>query len=151
MLEDDPTYLPGPPGVQSQAQQILRLSFNRNRAVRNAIADWTEHCERVSCHSTSNIYTECTEYDTLLDFGESVIPQVMLQYLQDMETQSAGGSLASGASGIGRGVLFWYELLHEIMWGMKTGLQTVEFGAVFQQWERWFQEEEAESAPREGS
>ncbi|KAK4173719.1 hypothetical protein QBC36DRAFT_389517 [Triangularia setosa] len=118
------------------ALQILRLSFDRNRAVRNTLADWTEYCERVSRHSTSTIFTECAEYDTLLGFGQSIIPRVMLQYAHDIKTQSG---LVLSASGIGQGVLFWYELLHELVWGRKTGMQTVVFGEMYKWWEEWFQ------------
>jgi hypothetical protein len=64
-----------------------------------------------------------------------------------MKTQSDG---VVSASGIGRGVLFWYELLHDLMWGSKTGLQTVQFGEVYKRWENWFQEGEGESAPKSG-
>ncbi|KAK4194236.1 hypothetical protein QBC40DRAFT_291111 [Triangularia verruculosa] len=136
-LETDPLYLPGSSEVGPPALQILRLSFDRNRAVRNALADWAEYSEQVSRHSTSTMYTECAEYDTLLGFGKSIIPQVMLQYAHDIKAQSGAGVVS--ASGIGRGVLFWYELLHELVWGCKTGVQTVEFGEMYKRWEAWFQ------------
>ncbi|KAK0721317.1 hypothetical protein B0T21DRAFT_351282 [Apiosordaria backusii] len=152
-LETNPFYLPGPPAEvgSSRALQILRLSFDRNRAVRNALADWAEYSERVSRHSTSTMYTECAEYDTLLGFGQSIIPQVMLQYAHDIKVQSGGGGVLVSASGIGRGLLFWYELLHELVWGGKTGVQTVEFEEMYKRWEAWFQGGGGvEDAPRFG-
>ena len=116
--------------------------------MRNAIADWTERCERVSRHSSSSIYTECVEYDALLAFGPSIIPHVMLQYKRDVGVQGDG---VVSASGIGKGSLFWYELLHELVWGRKTGLQTVVFGELYKSWEGWFEEGgAAEGAPRFG-
>ncbi len=146
-LETNPDYLPGE-ASSPPAQQILLLSFDRNRAVRNALADWTEHCERVSLQSTSSFYTESVEYDTLLTFGQSIIPHVMLQYKRDVGVQGAGVGIASR---IGGGSLFWYELLHELVWGRKTGLQTIVFGEIYASWEKWFEEGgAAESAPKFG-
>ncbi|KAK4662888.1 hypothetical protein QC763_602320 [Podospora pseudopauciseta] len=122
----------------SPGLQILRASFDRNRAVRKALADWAEYCERVSHHSSSSIYAECAEYETLVNFGESIIPHVMLQYANDIKLQIEPNAV-SRASGIGRGVLFWYELLHELVWGCKTGGQTWMFEDVYNRWEGWFQ------------
>ncbi|KAH8912170.1 hypothetical protein BR93DRAFT_63608 [Coniochaeta sp. PMI_546] len=138
-LETDTSYLPDDPEEvgSSRALQILNLSFDRNRAVRNALADWTERCERVSVHSTSDMYTECAEYDTLLGFGPSIVPHVMLQYAHDTRVDRA--VVAQGAHGIGCGVLFWYELLHELVFGRKTGRMTVVFPDVYKWWETWFQ------------
>ena len=143
-LETDLLYLPSTPEpTASRAQQILRLSFDRNRAVRNALADFAERCERVArFHSSSAMHTECAEYDALLAFGPSIVPHVMLQYARDVRVgqQHGGGGGDGGASGIiGRGTLFWYELLHELVWGRKTGLQTVRLGEVYKCWEEWFQ------------
>ncbi|KAK0672648.1 hypothetical protein QBC41DRAFT_343535 [Cercophora samala] len=118
--------------------QILRVSFARNRAVRNALADWAEYSERVSHHSSSSMYTQCDEYDTLLRFGQSIIPHVMLQYAHDIKVQRGPGTTSS-ASRIGLGVLFWYELLHELVWGCKTGGQTWVLEDVYNRWEGWFQ------------
>jgi hypothetical protein len=66
-----------------------------------------------------------------------------------VEKQGGGGGGVS-ASGIGKGVLFWYELLHELVWGRKTGAQTVQFGRVFAEWKGWFEEGGVEAAPRFG-
>jgi hypothetical protein len=105
--------------------------------VRNALADWTEHCELVSIHSTSTAYTECGEYYTLLGFGPSIVPHVMLEYAHDVKVDRA--VVARGAHGIGCGVLFWYELLHELVFGRKTGMMTVVFPDAYKWWETWFQ------------
>ncbi len=73
----------------------------------------------------------------------------MLQYKRDVAVQDAG---VTSASGIGGGSLFWYELLHELVWGRKTGLQTVVFGEIYQAWEKWFEEGGAAgSAPKFGA
>lgn len=157
-LETDALYLPFTPeptttaagAPMPAAQQILCLSFERNRAVRNALADFAERCERVSrFHSSSAMLTECAEYDALLAFGPSIIPHVMLQYARDVEMSQQGGGGQTSASGIGRGTLLWYELLHELVWGHKTALRTVRLGEVYARWEAWFQEGLAvEGAPR---
>ena len=149
-LETDLLYLPSTPEpTASRAQQILRLSFDRNRAVRNALADFAERCERVSrFYSSSAMHTECAEYDALLAFGPSIVPHVMLQYARDVGVGQqhgvgGGGDRDGGArSGMvvaGRGTLFWYELLHELVYGRKAGLQTVRLGEVYKWWQEWFQ------------
>lgn len=141
-----PSLPPSSPS-SSQANQILLEAFALNRAARDAIANWTEHCERVSRHSSLPMYTECAEYDELLALGPEIVPHVMLQYARDVKVQSDG---VVSASGIGRGVLFWYELLHEIVWGRKTGLGTVVFGEMYERWRSWFEGGEWEGAPRFG-
>ena len=65
----------------------------------------------------------------------------MLQYAQDIATTTPR------AAGRG-GVLFWYELLHELVWGAQTGLQTIEFGGMYEAWKGWF--EQGGEAPRFG-
>jgi hypothetical protein len=118
--------------------QILSLSFDRNRAVRNALADWTERCERVSVYSTTSMYTDCAEYDALLGFRPSIVAHVMLQYAYDVTVDRTVA--AQGAHGIGCGVLFWYELLHDLVFGRKTGMMIIVFPDVYKWWETWFQE-----------
>jgi hypothetical protein len=148
-LEPDTNWVPEDSSTD-RGKDILRLSFERNRTVRNALADFTERCERVSVHASSSAqYTECAEYDALLVFGQSIIPHVMLEYARD---QKNGGKQAI-AHGIGGGVLFWYELLHELVWGSKTGLRAVgDFGEIYKQWEGWFESGKGvEGAPRFGS
>ncbi|KAK3896480.1 hypothetical protein C8A05DRAFT_39984 [Staphylotrichum tortipilum] len=149
-LDPNPSDLPRSTPTttpSSHAEQILLQAFTRNRAARDALANWTEHCERVSRHSSLPMYTECTEYDELLALGPAIVPHVMLQYAKDVKAQSDG---VVSASGIGRGVLFWYELLHELVWGRKTGVRTVVFGEMYEGWKEWFDEGEWEGAPRFG-
>jgi hypothetical protein len=72
----------------------------------------------------------------------------MLQYARDVGVGQqhgvgGGGDRDGGArSGMvvaGRGTLFWYELLHELVYGRKAGLQTVRLGEVYKWWQEWFQ------------
>lgn len=143
-LEPDTNYIPEDSSA-SPGQEILRLSFERNRAVRNALADFIERSERVTRHSNSTMHTQCSEYDTLLAFGQSIIPHVMLQYAQDIKKTKGG---ETSAHGIGGGLLFWYELLHELVWGSKTGLMSVgDFGEVYKGWEVWFEGGEGGERP----
>ncbi|KAK4100932.1 hypothetical protein N658DRAFT_497019 [Parathielavia hyrcaniae] len=141
-LETDPSYLPTDTDPSPAAQQIIRLSFARNRAVRNALADFAERCERVGIHASSaGMFTECTEYDALLAFGQSIVPHVMLQYARDVQTQSGGVPAV-----VRRGVLFWYELLHELVWHRKSGAVTVWLDDAYEFWRRWFEEGVVEGA-----
>lgn len=91
--------------------------------------------------------TGCPEYDTLLGFGPSIVPHVMLQYAYDIKIRPVAGS----APGIGRGIKFWYELLYELVFGRKIGMMTIVFSDVYKWWETWFQEQpEVEDALGEG-
>ena len=148
-LEPDTNYIPEDSSA-SPGQDILRLSFERNRAVRNALADFIERSERLSRYSSFSIHTECSEYDSLLAFGQSIIPHVMLQYAQDIKKTEGG---QTSAHGIGAGFLFWYELLHELVWGSKTGLMSIgDFGKLYKGWELWFEGGEGgESPPKFGA
>ncbi|KAL2132005.1 hypothetical protein VTI74DRAFT_4311 [Chaetomium olivicolor] len=70
-IEKNTKFRVNPANAKSPGLQILAKNFQRNRLVRNAIADWAEHCERVAIYSTSDSYTECEEYDQLLElFGD---------------------------------------------------------------------------------
>ncbi|KAK3374552.1 hypothetical protein B0H63DRAFT_480472 [Podospora didyma] len=125
-LEKDPDCLP-PSSLttpQQQSDSIALTNFHRNRNVRNLITDWTEHCERVSRESNSIAYTECEEYDKLWDLGQGIVPHLMLAYKTSLGNDSAP--------------LFWYDLLHEIIWGHKTGLRVIQFGVQADLWVEWF-------------
>lgn len=62
----------------------------------------------------------------------------MLQYTHDVKVDRA--VVAQGAHEVGCGVLFWYKLLHELVFGRKTGMMTVVFPDLYKWWETWFQE-----------
>lgn len=79
----------------------------------------------------------CAEYYTLLGFGPSIVPHIMLQYAYDFKVASK--VVPRPLHGIGGGVLFWYELLHELVFGRKTGMMTVVFPDMYKWWETWFE------------
>jgi hypothetical protein len=108
---------------------IINKNFERNRLVRNTIADWVEHCDHVSIHSSSVFYTQCEEYEQLVDMGGSIVAHIMLEY------KKKGGPL------------FWYELLHEIMWGYKTSQRTISFDMQYGLWAEWFEKRNHDQAP----
>jgi hypothetical protein len=114
---------------KSPAREILAKNFQRNRDVRNAIADWYEHCERVSAYSSSGMYTSCDEYEQLLEYGANIVAHIMVEY------KKKGGPL------------FWYELLHEIMWGHQTDLETIFMPMQYAMWLEWFEKKNHSQAP----
>lgn len=61
----------------------------------------------------------------------------MLQYAYDFKVASK--VVPRPLHGIGGGVLFWYELLHELVFGRKTGMMTVVFPDMYKWWETWFE------------
>ncbi|KAK4040422.1 hypothetical protein C8A01DRAFT_35564 [Parachaetomium inaequale] len=96
---------------KSPGKEILAKNFHRNRDVRNAIADWDEHCQR------------------LLDYGANIVAHIMVEY------KKKGGPL------------FWYELLHKIMWGHQTDLETISFPMQYAMWLEWFEKKNHGQAP----
>ncbi|GAB1311543.1 hypothetical protein MFIFM68171_01753 [Madurella fahalii] len=116
--------------LSQQVCSVLEKNFIRNRAIRNALLDWAEHCDMVSRQSSSVFYTECEEYDELVRLGPCVIPQLMLQYKKK------------------DGLLFAYELLHEILWGYQTGLQTIFMDREYNMWAEWFEKKSYDQAPQ---
>ena len=76
------------------------------------------------------MYTECEEYDKLLELGGSIIAHLMLAYSRDQTG-------------------FWYELLHEIVhgFGKKTGLRSINFKKQYAVWDERFQRKEHSEAP----
>lgn len=79
----------------------------------------------VSTYSSSNFYTETEEFEELVHIGPAVIPQLMLQYSPKRKD--------------GRGPLFGYELMHDIVWGHKTGLKTIDLAMQVDKWVDWFE------------
>lgn len=128
-MEKDPNYIVNDTDHARQVDSILEKNFRRNRLIRNALADWAEHCEMVSRQSSSDFYTDCDEYEQLLKIGPSVIPHLMLKY--------KNGELT-----------FTYELLHEIMWGTKTEQGTIFMDYQYKIWVEWFEKKNFDQAPR---
>ena len=83
----------------------------------------------VSRQSSSVFYTECREYDQLVELGPIVLPHLMLQYKQK------------------GGPLFAYELMHEIVWGHQTKQQTIFMDYQYKIWADWFEKKNHNQAP----
>lgn len=128
-LEQDTAYLVDGDDLTHQVSGVLEENFKRNRIVRNALLDWAEHCDMVSRYSSSAFYTECEEYEQLVDLGPGVIPQLMLQYKKK------------------EGPLFAYELLHEILWGYQTEQKSISMDAQYKMWAEWFENNNYDQAP----
>jgi hypothetical protein len=116
--------------LQRQANLIVDINYERNKLVQARIEAWKAHCTRSHVHSNSSMYTECDDYDRLLELGGSIIAHLMLAYAKE----------PSG---------FWFELLHETVhgFGNKTGLQTINFKEQYVAWNEWFQRGEHGQAP----
>ncbi|KAK4148473.1 hypothetical protein C8A00DRAFT_47670 [Chaetomidium leptoderma] len=132
ILEKDAEFR-APPNSSSDPEAagraILQKNFDRNRQVRNTLADWEEHCARVSSFSTSAFYTNCEEFEQLLSYGCSIIPHIMLEYKKKDWP------------------IFGYELLHKLVWGCHTGLQSVGLDDEYRLWAEWFENKNHDEAP----
>ncbi|KAK3293182.1 uncharacterized protein B0H64DRAFT_207426 [Chaetomium fimeti] len=128
-LEHDPEYLVDNADPTRNVTAILKKNFRRNRVVRNALLDWDEHCEMVAIHSNAEWRTEWDEFEELVKLGPPVIPQLMLKYKPR------------------NGPTFSYELLHAILWGYTTELQTISLVDQYNMWDDWFQKRNYNEAP----
>ncbi|KAF2456249.1 hypothetical protein BDY21DRAFT_364962 [Lineolata rhizophorae] len=136
-LEKDKNYLVNPADLanykvlQRQANLIVGMNYDRNKLVQARIEAWKAHCMRSHVQSSSAMYTECQEYNELLELDGSIISHLMVAYSRDQ-------------------TCFWFELLHEIVhgFGKKTGLRTIDFKQQYAAWNSWFQEMEHDKAPR---
>lgn len=117
--------------LQRQANLIVDMNYDRNKLAQARIEAWKAHCTRSHIHSTSAMYTECEEYDKLLELDGSIIAHLMLAYGRDQTG-------------------FWWELLHEIVhgFGKKTGLWTIDFKQQYAEWSKWFKGMKHSEAPR---
>lgn len=94
------------------------------------------------------MYTQCEEYHTLLEFGPTAVPAIMVEWGKSVK---AMGNDAGNVGGYG-GVVFWYELVHQLVWGEGTGLQSVDLKGQWELWKAWFEGGEGwEGAPRFGA
>jgi hypothetical protein len=128
-LEKDPECRVEDFDLKRQVSGILEKNFKRNRLIRNALLDWTEHCDMVALTSSVAMDTQCEEYDQLLELGSSIIPHLMLQYKKK------------------DGPVFRYELLHELLWGYRTGQMTVSLEMQYDIWADWFEKQNFDQAP----
>lgn len=128
-LEHDPEYLVDNAEPTRNVDAVLEKNFRPNRVIRNALLDWDEHCDMVALQSNTLWRTECDEFEELVKLGPPVIPQLMLKYkAQD-------------------GLTFAYELLHAILWGRTTGLQTISMADQYNMWHGWFRKGNYTEAP----
>lgn len=107
------------------------MNYERNKLVQARIEAWKAHCKRSHVHSNSSMYTECDDYDRLLELGGSIISHLMLAYAKE----------PSG---------FWFELLHDMVHGFdnKRGLRVINFKEQYAAWNEWFQKGGHSQAPQ---
>jgi hypothetical protein len=105
--------------LQSSASRIVELGYERNKLVEKRVQAWKDHCQENFVHSDTSMYTDCQEYQDLLEMGPNIIAHLMVEYDHDQ-----GG--------------FWYHLLHEIIHGHKMRAYAVWKGPLFEAWCRSF-------------
>lgn len=129
-LEKDPECLVNEGDLTNQVKGILEANFKRNRRIRNALLDWTEYCEMGLVQSSSSMgFTRGEEYDELIDLGHSIIPQFMLQYKKRVSP------------------VYSYELLHQVLWGYRTGQMLISLEMQYNMWSEWFEKQNYDRAP----
>jgi len=125
----DPNNLLDHNVLQRQANLIVDLNHQRNKGVEQTVAAWKDHQERNALKSYSGVHTEGDAYDDLVNFGPSVIGNLMVDY----HGQQDG---------------WHHELLHDIVHGEKSGNTTHFKEHSFNSWKEWFENGEHEDAPK---
>lgn len=113
--------------LRSCADQVVQLNYNRHLIFRKYVGAWRTHCDENHRQSSSSAFTICEEYDDLLEMGTSIIAPLMVEYYSDW----AG---------------YWWELLHEIIHGRKTGAKAYRKGELYIACEDWFNQGEHHDA-----
>ncbi|KAK4185211.1 hypothetical protein QBC35DRAFT_504125 [Podospora australis] len=122
--------------ITAQVDKIRHKNFIRNRAVRNALLDWEDHCDMAGRFSSSTLaFTLCEDYFELVKFGVCIVPQLMLQY----------GKLRHDAHR--RHPIFGHEALHEVIWGYPCEFEEIIIDTQCKDWVEWFENEDYIQAP----
>ncbi|KAI1311512.1 hypothetical protein F5Y03DRAFT_308813 [Xylaria venustula] len=102
------------------SREIIALNYQRTKAAEDHIKAWEDYHLQNPSSNTSTWYL-CDEYEILLEMGPSIIAHVMLGYYDSEAKHGA-----------------WYELLHEMIHGHRMRAHSVQKGALFDIWCRWF-------------
>lgn len=107
--------------LNKQAKAIVKLYASQMADFDTLTANWYAAQRTVKESSHSRDYTSGPAYDALRGMGGPAIPLIMERYAR--ETHG-----------------WWPEMLHEIVYGAKSGAQSFNFEALYRQWAAWFQE-----------
>ena len=111
--------------LSQQRTQILTHNNTRNIHFTNLTTQWHVHQDspEVLFSSNSWVYASGAAYDALVALGASVIPNIMLQYAADSESQAG----------------WWHLVLHYIVVPERTPYQSVSKIYQFRGWKGWFE------------
>ncbi|KFA79054.1 hypothetical protein S40288_11420 [Stachybotrys chartarum IBT 40288] len=134
-LENDPLYqvaMEEPIGsrddLRRYADGIVQINYERHNIYETRVGAWHTHCQENTNMSNYRIFTECDEFDDLLDMGTSILTRLMVEYYNNQ-----GG--------------WWWELMHEIIHGRKTYALEFRKPVLYEACEKWFNEGEYDQAP----
>ncbi|KAH9901849.1 hypothetical protein F4778DRAFT_737863 [Xylariomycetidae sp. FL2044] len=132
-LEKDPDYLHQPADLTTadlrhSRTRIIESNHQRHQFVAQRIAAW-EQLHKSSLSSNMGEYTETDEYWDLLEMGPSITAPVMLAFRR-----------------MGWG--YWFELLHEMAHGHKTGIVQFQWHVLYDGCLRFFNEGEGVGVPK---
>ena len=114
--------------LNNQAKKIVKLFGTMLAEFDAHAADWAATQRAVHFSSHSDDYTSGPGYDALRDMGPPAIPLIMDRYANDQDN-------------------WWHELLHQIVYGAKSGAQVFDSAALYRQWADWFQGQGGAEAP----
>ncbi|KAI1175617.1 hypothetical protein F4777DRAFT_549273 [Nemania sp. FL0916] len=116
MLENDPEYRPMSSNtIECNRSRIVELNYQRNQIVQQRIDAFKELQRTWWLVWSKDAATLSEEYHDLLKMGASIFPHLMIAYCDDPYE-------------------YYYELLHEIVFGCQMGAYMVHRGQVFAGW-----------------
>jgi len=118
-------------GFHLHANLIVQLNHKRNKRFDTQVVAWKQHREENRFSSNSSSYVSGDAYESLVEMGTSVIPNIMVVYATEQ-----GG--------------WWHELLHEIAFGRRAGTRTFFKPKLYASWKAWFNSGEPLNAAARG-
>jgi hypothetical protein len=111
-----------------QAKMIIQLYGSAVADFDAQAAEWKDHCAKTKNSGNSNDYINHPAFDAIVAMGKDhAVPLVMVEYAQDV-----GG--------------WWHELMHELVHGKKSGGNTFDKKALYEQWKEFFEARDGQVA-----
>ena len=116
--------------LRGLGNHIVEKNYERSLLLEERIANWKKHNDEYSWGSSSTMYTNCDEYEYLLELGPSIIAACMIEYVN------------IGVAG------WWWQLVHELIHGEKLVAHMIDRKILYEETVKWFNMGEHAEAPK---
>jgi hypothetical protein len=113
--------------MQRHANLLVDMNHQRNVAFEDRVVAWKDKQQRNRLSSSSSAYVSGEAYESLVELGEGIIANVMIEYVKE-----PGG--------------WWHVLLHRIIHGETVRGSFVK-DQLYNDWKEWFEQKPYTEAP----